>query len=72
MVQFRLPNGAKKRRFEPSDTVAALFKFAAEASQTTGLFDLRCGFPPRQLWPQKDLTLEEAKVHGEAIQMKQG
>ena len=56
----------------PSDTVAALFKFAAEASQTTGLFDLRCGFPPRQLWPQKDLTLEEAKVHGEAIQMKQG
>ncbi|KAH8062784.1 ubiquitin binding protein [Aureococcus anophagefferens] len=70
--QFRLPNGAKKRRFEPSDTVAALFKFAAEASQTTGLFDLRCGFPPRQLWPQKDLTLEEAKVHGEAIQMKQG
>lgn len=77
LVQFRLvdrPTGApitRKRRFAETETVAALFKFAQQES-TAGdaKFELRAGYPPRQLWPLNQQTLAQANLKNEAVQMK--
>eukprot|EP00633_Aureoumbra_lagunensis_P000270 CAMPEP_0197290088 /NCGR_PEP_ID=MMETSP0890-20130614/7325_1 /TAXON_ID=44058 ORGANISM="Aureoumbra lagunensis, Strain CCMP1510" /NCGR_SAMPLE_ID=MMETSP0890 /ASSEMBLY_ACC=CAM_ASM_000533 /LENGTH=422 /DNA_ID=CAMNT_0042761885 /DNA_START=35 /DNA_END=1303 /DNA_ORIENTATION=+ len=76
-VQFRLIEAdtnkliTRKCRFHAHETVGTLFKFAQiKSGAGPRHFELRCGYPPKPLWPLVDLTLNEAKLHGESIQMK--
>jgi len=69
-IALRLPTGLVKRRFEPTDTVAALFKFAAGAAKSgDAKFELRTGYPPRQLADSLAVSLGDAGVDGAAVQM---
>jgi len=76
LVQFKLLHKdagpmTRKCRFHPHETVGALFKFAqTETNAGPAPFDLRFGFPPQPLWPLRDQTVSEAKLHGESISMK--
>lgn len=77
LVQFRLVDKAsgkpltRKRRFHRTDTVAVLFKFAQlETGAGDASFELRTGFPPRQLWPEIHNTLADAKLDNASVQMK--
>eukprot|EP00635_Sarcinochrysidales_sp_CCMP3193_P005391 CAMPEP_0118906340 /NCGR_PEP_ID=MMETSP1166-20130328/10074_1 /TAXON_ID=1104430 /ORGANISM="Chrysoreinhardia sp, Strain CCMP3193" /LENGTH=450 /DNA_ID=CAMNT_0006845645 /DNA_START=43 /DNA_END=1395 /DNA_ORIENTATION=+ len=75
LVQFRLLKDGKplavKRAFAPTALVGSLFKFVQiESDAGARPFELRYGFPPAQLWPQADISLADARLHGESIQMK--
>ena len=76
VVQLRLVTSdnkpiTKKRFFDPQELVGSLFKFAqTETDAGEQRFELRFGYPPQQLWPLRDLSVSEAKLNGQAIQMK--
>ncbi|CAB9505822.1 UBX domain-containing protein 7 [Seminavis robusta] len=73
-LQLRLPDGKRKvRKFAPSDTIKIIYAFLAQETQGDSAgreFTLMVGFPPRDLLPDMDNTIESCKLAGEAITMR--
>jgi len=74
-IQFRLPDGKRvTRRFLKSDSVKILFAFVHRHLLNEGcgrrIFELKAGFPPKDLLSLCDLTIEKANLSGESIQCR--
>ena len=72
-IQFRLPGGGRAvRRFLITDQVRMLYSFVdGEAKDGQGRsLELRFGFPPKDLLPLANKTIEEASLAGENIQCR--
>ena len=72
-IQFRLPNGKRSvRRFLKSDSVSMVYAYVeSESSDDRGRrFELRAGFPPKDLQAIQKKTIGEAKLSGESIQCR--
>lgn len=68
-IQFRLPDGARAiRRFYCTDPVGMVYAFVRDRCNTEKPFELRAGFPPKDISSQKSVTIDEAKLNGESIQ----
>jgi len=69
-IQFRLPDGTRKvRRFLSTDSVEVVYSFVEESCPSNGKrLELRYGFPPKDLAPQRSNTIDDAKLSGESIQ----
>lgn len=77
LINFRLVDKetgktiTRKRRFDESETVSALFKFAQlETGAGPALFELRAGFPPKQLWQFNQQSLTQADLRNQSVHMK--
>jgi ataxin-3 len=69
-IQFRLPSNPRLvRRFMESDSVSVVLSFCQEQNPGKSL-DVRYGFPPKDLKPLAQQTIAEAKLNGEAIQVR--
>eukprot|EP00565_Helicotheca_tamesis_P006417 CAMPEP_0185729884 /NCGR_PEP_ID=MMETSP1171-20130828/7687_1 /TAXON_ID=374046 /ORGANISM="Helicotheca tamensis, Strain CCMP826" /LENGTH=361 /DNA_ID=CAMNT_0028398819 /DNA_START=101 /DNA_END=1186 /DNA_ORIENTATION=- len=71
-IQFRLPDGSRVvRRFLDSELVAVLYAFVEDRCPGNGKkLELRAGFPPADLFSQREETIETAKLRGESIQSR--
>jgi hypothetical protein len=73
-VQFRMPDGKRVvRRFNSSDPVKALFAFLAQSNDEAKQgreFILMAGYPPKDLRPDVDKTVEECQLSGQAITVR--
>eukprot|EP00816_Leptocylindrus_hargravesii_P006006 CAMPEP_0196814062 /NCGR_PEP_ID=MMETSP1362-20130617/41085_1 /TAXON_ID=163516 /ORGANISM="Leptocylindrus danicus, Strain CCMP1856" /LENGTH=366 /DNA_ID=CAMNT_0042190567 /DNA_START=126 /DNA_END=1223 /DNA_ORIENTATION=+ len=68
-IQFRLPDGTRAiRRFYGKDPVGMVYAFVRDRCNTDKSFELRAGFPPKDISSQKPLTIEDANLNGESIQ----
>ena len=70
-VQIRMPDGKRLvRTFRLSDTVMVIFAFVAQSNDDAKggkAFELKAGFPPRDLRPNVDETISSCGLAGEAI-----
>mmetsp|Transcript_33108 Transcript_33108/g.78238 ORF Transcript_33108/g.78238 Transcript_33108/m.78238 type:complete len:359 (-) Transcript_33108:836-1912(-) len=72
-IQFRLPNGNRSvRRFLKSDLVTMVYAYVESESNDNGgsHFELRYGFPPKDLQPMRTKTIGDANLSGESIQCR--
>ena len=69
-IQFRMPDGTRVvRRFMSTDSVEVVYSFVEESSPSNGKrLELRYGFPPMDLAPQRSSTIADAQLSGESIQ----
>ncbi len=69
-IQFRLmPEGKRiERRFLKSDLVKVLELFVRGQSHASGKLTMKAGFPPKDIRPLYDDTIETAKLSGEQVQ----
>lgn len=76
-IQFRMPNGKKiVRRYLVTDLVSTLYTFMhQQAADTTSVnkdniraLELRFGFPPKDLNPFRDSTIQTANLANETVQ----
>jgi hypothetical protein len=71
-IQFRMHNGNRVvRRFLNCESIAVVFAFVAAHSSPGQTFELKYGFPPKDLAIFKDKTIGEANLNGESIQARQ-
>jgi Ataxin-3 len=69
-IQLRLQDGSRIiRRFTSDQLVWAIYSFCQKEMGAQYPVKLRYGFPPKDLGPMKDLTIGEAKLNGESIQV---
>jgi Ataxin-3 len=69
-IQLRLEGGKRLiRRFTSDQLVWAIFSFCEHEMGGHYPLKLRYGFPPKDLSLIKDLTIGEAKLNGESIQV---
>ena len=67
-IQLRLPGGTKVvRRFYEKDPVGMIYAFVQDRCRDQS-FELRAGFPPKNLSDKKLITISEANLGGEMIQ----
>lgn len=65
-IQFRLPGRPRVvRRFRTTDLVAGIFAYCESQG---GAMQLQYGFPPKDLGPLREQTIEAAKLANETIQ----
>jgi Ataxin-3 len=69
-IQFRLPDGKRVvRRFSTNDSVAVLYSYCRlQINDDDRRFELRAGFPPRDLASTVEQSIQEAGLAGESIQ----
>ncbi len=69
-IQFRLmPEGKRiERRFLRSDRVKVLELFVRGESHSSGKLTMKAGFPPKDIRPLYEETIETAKLSGEQLQ----
>lgn len=69
-IQFRFGDGKRQvRRFDNDQPVLVVYAYC-EREMGGGDVDLRFGFPPKDLSEFKQMTIGEAKLHGESIQAR--
>ena len=67
-IQLRLPDGSKVvRRFCGSDPVGLIFAFVKSRCEGRS-FELRAGFPPKNMGGMKYISINDAKLGGELVQ----
>uniref|UniRef100_A0A7S4JAM3 UBX domain-containing protein n=1 Tax=Odontella aurita TaxID=265563 RepID=A0A7S4JAM3_9STRA len=71
-VQIRMPDGKRLvRKFRGNDPVRTIYAFVAQSGgEGTRPFELRAGFPPRDIRPKVDETIKGCGLAGEAISMR--
>lgn len=72
-IQFRLPGGKRlTRRFLKSDSVKVLVKFVREEcpQNTSESLEMKAFFPPKDISPLLNETIESAKLSGESLQCR--
>lgn len=74
-MQLRMPDGKRKvRKFASTDTVRTIYAFLAQSTEGANNdgreFTLMAGFPPIDLVPNMDSSIESCKLSGEAITMR--
>jgi UBX domain len=69
-IQLRLEGGKRLvRRFTSDQLVWTIYSFCEQEMGGQYPLKLRYGFPPKDLSPMKELTIGEAKLNGESIQV---
>ena len=69
-IQFRMPDGNRVlRRFMQDDSVDVVYGFV-EQSSPGQMFELKYGFPLKDLELVRDMTIGQAKLNGENIQVR--
>mmetsp|Transcript_23546 Transcript_23546/g.35139 ORF Transcript_23546/g.35139 Transcript_23546/m.35139 type:complete len:164 (+) Transcript_23546:257-748(+) len=70
-VQIRMPDGKRLvRKFRRDDTVKVIYAFVAQSSEEAKngkSFILKAGFPPRDLSPEIENTIQNCGLAGESI-----
>lgn len=70
-IMIRMPDGKRLvRKFMEKDTVKIIYAFVAQSSKTTQSgrsFELKTGFPPRNLISDVDNTIQNLRLSGETI-----
>jgi len=67
-VMIRMPDGKRLvRRFLTQDTVKIIYAFVAQSKLEDRPFDLKVGFPPKNLFDRVDNTIRECGLGGETI-----
>eukprot|EP00980_Cylindrotheca_fusiformis_P011906 scaffold2830_cov131-Cylindrotheca_fusiformis.AAC.27 len=70
-IQLRMPDGKRKvRKFDPSKTAKTIYAFVAQNNEEAKggkEFDLKAGFPPKDLLGDIDETIENLKLSGETV-----
>jgi len=72
-VQVRMPDGSRVvRKFHLDNTVKTIYAFVAQsnADSNSKEFELRSGFPPRDLMPNLDDTIQSCSLNGESITVR--
>lgn len=72
-VQIRMPDGSRVvRKFHIDHTVKTIFAFVKQsnAEANSKEFELRAGFPPRDLMPNLDDTIQSCSLNGESITVR--
>jgi Ataxin-3 len=68
-IQFRLPDGKRVvRRFSNNDSVAVIYSYCRQQMDGDRRFELRAGYPPKDLASTADQTIRDAGLAGESIQ----
>merc|ERR1712157_174412 len=74
MVQIRMPDGSRVvRKFPTQYTVKSIFAFVAQSNDDTKngrKFELRSGYPPRDLFPIIEETIQNCSLNGESITVR--
>lgn len=69
-IQFRMQDGNRVlRRFMQDDSVEVVYGFVEQTSHGQS-FELKYGFPPKDLALVRDKTIGQAKLNGENIQVR--
>jgi len=70
-IQFRMPDGSRiVRRFPLEKSVKTVYAFVFKEIQTSKTFELKSGFPPRDLLPNINDTVESCRLNGESITVR--
>jgi len=72
-VQIRLPDGSRVvRKFLVDNTVKIIYAFVAQSTVDSNgkEFELRSGFPPRDLMPNLNDTIQSCRLNGESITVR--
>lgn len=73
-VQIRMPDGGRVvRRFKEEDSVKIIYAFVAQSNNEAKggkPFELRAGFPPKDLFSSMDDTIKNCSLSGESITVR--
>lgn len=73
-VQIRMPDGGKiVRKFKKEDTVKVIYAFVSQSNEEAKKgksFEMKAGYPPKNLRSKVDATIDSCNLSGESITVR--